>query len=176
MAILTPEEYEEHLRIKKIIKEQQRLLRENPKLKGKTDAQLWANELRSRSTKAQMADPQFRQEWDEKNQAGIQKRVDSIEWQEKNKLGREKMKANVKWQEKNTLSKQQLADTIEWREKNKLANQTRLNKLISCDGVIFPSRTSAELALAPATRKTSGSKSKWFGDQMKKYPERYFYV
>lgn len=64
----------------------------------------------------------------------------------------------------------------EWQEKHTLATQTACNKQISCDGVIYESKITAALALAPETRLTHGSKSRWFEVQMKKYPERYFYI
>lgn len=167
---------EEQKRIKAIIDEQIQLLKNNSKLKGKTDAQLWGDELRSRATKANMANPEYRAKWKEKQKLGGQNRSHNLEWREKNKLGSQLRSHNLEWRENVKLANQKTALNPEFREKKKLAVQKANNKQISCDGVIYESRITAALALAPETRLTNGSKSIWFENQMKKFPERYFYI
>jgi hypothetical protein len=170
-------------------------------------------------TAERMADPEFRREWDEKNQEGAQKRVDSVEWQksqkiagqkrsdsaewrasqkagcqkntdsdqwkENQKVGAQKRLNSAKWRENVTIANQKKADSAEWRENHQLGREKmkanvewreKVCKPISCDGVIYSSKTEAAFALAPATRLTNDSKQSWFGAQMKKYPERYFYI
>lgn len=84
--------------------------------------------------------------------------------------------ANNQFQEKSRARMiEQRKDPV-FQAKNKAAVQTARNKPISCDGQIFPSATQAAQYLAPVTRLTDKSKQSWFEAQMKKYPERYFYI
>jgi len=170
------DEYEEHLRIKAIIEEQQRLLRENPKLKGKTDAQLWGDELRSRAAKARYNDPEFKRVIDENRNLALKKVYDTAEWREKQKIGGQKRSDSAEWRENQKAGAQKNANNVEWREKHKAGVQKALNKKISCDGVIYESGKTAALALAPETRLTVNSKKQWLKHQKRKYPERFFYI
>ena len=247
---------DEQKRIKAIIEEQQRLLRENPKLKGKTDAQLEVASLRSARMTAQHNDPAYikwKEEWEKKihdpafrekcqasiekrdnnpvyqanRQAGIEKRNNNTEWRANNlealeklhndpefrekyleamkkvhddpefrekyleamkkvnndpayrakyKAGIEKRNNDPAYRAKNLEAMKKLHNNPEFKAKSKAAIQKANSKAISCNGVIYPSRAEAGRVLAPASYISVESKGAWIGGQMKKYPDRYFYV
>ena len=113
-------------------------------------------------------------QWKKNHKVAMQKLAQKPEWRAKQKVGAQKNAQKPEWRANNKLINQN--KSLEWRENIKLALQQRCNKQISCDGVIYESRIIAALALAPETRLTHGSKSGWLSCQMKKFPNRYFYV
>lgn len=193
---------EEQKRIKAIIDEQIQLLKNNPKLKGKTDAQLWGAELRSRAMKAIHANPDYNinhravvkkgcqsDENRSKKQASMKVLMADPEVKAKQKVlkqspdyiakhqaGIEKRDNNPDYKVKQRIAVQKARENPEYQENNRKAVQKANGKPISCDGVVYPSRTAAALILAPATMLRSDSKGNWLARQMIKYPERYFFV
>lgn len=172
MKALNPE-WVEKVRIANQLRSQDPEWQENIKVANQLKAQdpEWLEKVRiANQLKAQ--DP----EWLENNKLGAEKRVADPKWQKNNKLGAEKRAADPKWQENHKVAMQKLAQDVSVQEKKKLANQKRCNKQVSCDGVIYESGKAAAIAIAPETFKTTESKAHWLKRQMKKYPERYFYI
>jgi hypothetical protein len=115
-------------------------------------------------------------EWQENNRLGAQKRANDPVWKEKQQVGSRKRSDDPKWQENNRMVREKMYADLEWQEKTRVKNKKIFSKLISCDGVIYPSHNDASFSLAPVTRLTTHSKLTWLRNQIKKYPERYFYV
>lgn len=68
---------------------------------------------------------------------------------------------------------QKRSATNSWKVNHKIANQKAHGKPISCDGVIYASLRLAGNAIAPSHINHKGS---WIGNQIKKFPERFFYI
>lgn len=112
-------------------------------------------------TKELYRDPEY--------QAKRKEMYESSEYREKYLASMENRKHDPEYQ----LKRKEMYESDKWKTTTKLATQKANSKPISCDGVIYASKGEAGLALAPENAK---DKQYWVSQQLKKYPERFFYV
>lgn len=130
-----------------------------PEKMKEDDTKILRYELIGIENKEKHDNPEWRAEWLKQNKLAAQKRAQTPEWIVNQKLAGQKRLQNS-----------------EWKENVIVAIKQRCNKSISCNGIIYESGTQAALALAPETRLTHDSRGKWLRNQMKKFPDRYFYI